>query len=84
VFENYLSNFIGLNVFRLIVVAEKDLVYKRFPIPLISRLEKHFFTTSALLDDGLKQLHEKLTNWVKEFVRYKTGAIEDISSDSDL
>ncbi|XP_062573652.1 E3 ubiquitin-protein ligase rnf213-alpha-like, partial [Saccostrea cucullata] len=35
--------------FRLIVVAEKDTVYRQFPIPLINRLEKHFLNISTLL-----------------------------------
>ncbi|WAR07205.1 R213A-like protein [Mya arenaria] len=42
--------------FRLIVVAEKQTVYKKFPIPLINRLEKHFLTVNTILKDREQQL----------------------------
>ena len=51
---------------RLIVVAEKQTVYDKFPIPLINRLEKHFLTVSNLLSEEQQSLAVKLTAWVKE------------------
>ncbi|KAL3881507.1 hypothetical protein ACJMK2_027939 [Sinanodonta woodiana] len=53
--------------FRLIVVAEKDVVYKKFPIPLINRLEKHFLTVNTILTREQSQLAEELEKWVKDF-----------------
>lgn len=40
------------NSFRLIIIAEKSAVYdsKRFPIPLLNRLEKHFLNSSTMLN----------------------------------
>ncbi|KAF2974844.1 hypothetical protein EK904_013645 [Melospiza melodia maxima] len=34
--------------FRLIVIEEKEVVYKHFPIPLINRLEKHYLDISTV------------------------------------
>ena len=57
---DYLSN-------RLIVIAEKHVVYSKFPIPLINRLEKHYLVTSASLSCPQKLLVDKLQEWVKSF-----------------
>ncbi|KAH3735719.1 hypothetical protein DPMN_042254 [Dreissena polymorpha] len=54
--------------FRLIVVAEKHTVYKKFPIPLINRLEKHFLTVNTILDDRQLILAKKLQGWAEAFV----------------
>ncbi|KAK3585578.1 hypothetical protein CHS0354_036765 [Potamilus streckersoni] len=53
--------------FRLIVVAEKDVVYKKFPIPLINRLEKHFLTVNTILTRDQLDLAEELEKWAKDF-----------------
>ncbi|XP_068731195.1 E3 ubiquitin-protein ligase rnf213-alpha-like [Montipora capricornis] len=53
--------------FKLIVIAEKEVVYNSFPIPLINRLEKHFLVTSTSLTSEQMQLVEKLRNWVNDF-----------------
>ncbi|KAJ7339358.1 hypothetical protein OS493_005752 [Desmophyllum pertusum] len=53
--------------FRLIVIAEKDVVYNRFPIPLINRLEKHFLVMSSGLTEPQEQLAKKLEAWVEDF-----------------
>jgi hypothetical protein len=44
--------------FRLIIIAEKAAVYdsKRFPIPLLNRLEKHFLNSSTMLNRFVKAL----------------------------
>ena len=52
---------------RLIVVAEKDVVYQRFPIPLINRLEKHLLVMSTGLTERQARLVEELHNWVGLF-----------------
>ncbi|XP_053396010.1 E3 ubiquitin-protein ligase rnf213-alpha-like [Mercenaria mercenaria] len=54
--------------FRLIVVAEKQTVYKKFPIPLINRLEKHFLTINTMLSSEQQQVVQKLEEWAKQFV----------------
>ena len=56
--------------FRLLVVAEKNMVYKRFPIPLINRLEKHFLSTGTLLQGHQKNIYDQLTAWVQRFIEY--------------
>ena len=55
--------------FRLIVIAEKAAVYdsKKFPIPLINRLEKHFFNSSTMLDEKQTELVQEIEKWVKKF-----------------
>ncbi|KAH3728508.1 hypothetical protein DPMN_054465, partial [Dreissena polymorpha] len=53
--------------FRLIVVAEKQTVYKKFPIPLINRLEKHFLSVNTILDERQMLLAGRMQNWAKDF-----------------
>ncbi|XP_068735057.1 LOW QUALITY PROTEIN: E3 ubiquitin-protein ligase rnf213-alpha-like [Montipora capricornis] len=53
--------------FKLIVIAEKEVVYNSFPIPLINRLEKHLLVTSTSLTSEQMWLVEKLQNWVNDF-----------------
>ncbi|KAL8581505.1 hypothetical protein ACOMHN_042898 [Nucella lapillus] len=54
--------------FRLIVVAEKQAVYDKFPIPLINRLEKHFLNLNNIMTDEQLVLAERLEQWAREFV----------------
>ncbi|XP_064641333.1 E3 ubiquitin-protein ligase rnf213-alpha-like isoform X2 [Lineus longissimus] len=54
--------------FRLIVVAEKDVVYEKFPIPLINRLEKHFLTMTTVLDQSQIRVAKKVEKWAIDFV----------------
>ncbi len=57
-----------MNLFsRLIVVAEKQLVYKKFPIPLINRLEKHKLATSNMLTREQLNLVDDLDRWATKF-----------------
>ena len=53
--------------FRLIVIAEKDIVYSKFPIPLINRLEKHYLVTLTSLTPAQSRVVDKLREWVTEF-----------------
>ncbi|KAM4037716.1 E3 ubiquitin-protein ligase RNF213 isoform 1-T2 [Anomaloglossus baeobatrachus] len=53
--------------FRLIVIEEKDVVYKDFPIPLINRLEKHYLDISTYLKKEQKVIVQELEAWVKQF-----------------
>ncbi|KAL3881537.1 hypothetical protein ACJMK2_027969, partial [Sinanodonta woodiana] len=53
--------------FRLIVVAEKDVVYQKFPIPLINRLEKHFLTVKTMLTQEQGELAKRLEKWADTF-----------------
>ncbi|XP_056587886.1 E3 ubiquitin-protein ligase rnf213-alpha-like [Triplophysa dalaica] len=54
--------------FRLIVIEEKDIVYKQFPIPLINRLEKHYLDINTVLSREQKDLVQKLEHWVECFI----------------
>ncbi|CAG2252471.1 RNF213 [Mytilus edulis] len=57
--------------FRLIVVAEKQIVYDKFPIPLINRLEKHFLSLKTMLTPSHLQLTVKLQEWAQQFCEVK-------------
>lgn len=61
-----------LCLYRLIVVAEKEIVYKKFPIPLINRLEKHVLSLGTMLSATQLNLAEKLEEWVKDFCHIET------------
>ena len=53
--------------YRLILIAEKETVYEKFPTPLINRLEKHFVLTKTILLDWQKEVLEILETWVNDF-----------------
>ncbi|XP_068434126.1 E3 ubiquitin-protein ligase rnf213-alpha isoform X2 [Clinocottus analis] len=55
--------------FRLIVIEEREVVYKQFPIPLINRLEKHYLDTHTVLTTEQKRMVDDLEKWLKLFVR---------------
>ncbi|XP_052238404.1 E3 ubiquitin-protein ligase rnf213-alpha-like [Dreissena polymorpha] len=57
--------------FRLIVVAEKQTVYNKFPIPLINRLEKHFLTVHTILNGRQMKLATELHDWAKQFASHE-------------
>uniref|UniRef100_A0A672LBL4 RING-type E3 ubiquitin transferase n=1 Tax=Sinocyclocheilus grahami TaxID=75366 RepID=A0A672LBL4_SINGR len=59
--------------FRLIVIEEKDVVYKQFPIPLINRLEKHYLDINTILKSEQKDLADKLKQWVACFIAAKSN-----------
>ncbi|XP_067914752.1 E3 ubiquitin-protein ligase rnf213-alpha [Heterodontus francisci] len=63
--------------FRLIVIEEKEVVYKEFPIPLINRLEKHYLDINTVLDRNQRGVVEQLKQWVQTFtaVRPRNGSI---------
>jgi len=52
---------------RLIVVAEKTVVYEKFPIPLINRLEKHFLAMETMLTEDQRELADELQRWAEQF-----------------
>uniref|UniRef100_A0A8C9SEG1 RING-type E3 ubiquitin transferase n=1 Tax=Scleropages formosus TaxID=113540 RepID=A0A8C9SEG1_SCLFO len=54
--------------FRLIVIEEKEVVYKQFPIPLINRLEKHYLDINTVLRSNQKEIVKELEKWVRLFV----------------
>ncbi|XP_039201899.1 E3 ubiquitin-protein ligase RNF213-like isoform X2 [Crotalus tigris] len=58
--------------FRLIVIEEKEVVYKQFPIPLINRLEKQYLDINTVLNKWQKNIVEDLKKWVDDFVTVKT------------
>ncbi|XP_077330450.1 E3 ubiquitin-protein ligase RNF213-like isoform X3 [Lithobates pipiens] len=53
--------------FRLIVIEEKEVVYKDFPIPLINRLEKHYVDINTYLKKEHNVIVEELEAWVRDF-----------------
>ena len=53
--------------YRLILIAEKDTVYEKFPTPLINRLEKHFVLTSSILEDWQEETLEEFETWISNF-----------------
>ena len=55
--------------FNLIVMARKEVVYERFPIPLINRLEKHIFSTNTLLTGEQKQIAADVEKWCDHFIQ---------------
>ncbi|XP_076009047.1 E3 ubiquitin-protein ligase rnf213-alpha-like isoform X2 [Genypterus blacodes] len=54
--------------FKLIVIEEKEVVYKHFPIPLINRLEKHYLDINTVLRNEQKDIAEGLKTWVDDFI----------------
>ncbi|XP_062976188.1 E3 ubiquitin-protein ligase RNF213-like [Elgaria multicarinata webbii] len=58
--------------FRLIVIEEKEVVYKHFPIPLINRLEKHYLDINTVLDKWQRGIVEELKKWVNNFTAVET------------
>jgi len=57
--------------FRLIVIEEKNIVYEKFPIPLINRLEKHVFEMKSVLTDNQINLVNQLKEWIEKFATFK-------------
>ena len=51
----------------MILIAEKETVYKDFPTPLINRLEKHFVVTSTILTERQEEIRKRLMRWAKDF-----------------
>ncbi len=53
--------------YRIILIAEKETVYEKFPTPLINRLEKHFVTTKTILSELQMECFWKLKAWFDDF-----------------
>nr|XP_055971345.1 E3 ubiquitin-protein ligase RNF213 [Sorex fumeus] len=53
--------------FRLVVIEEKDVVYRLFPIPLINRLEKHYLDLHTVLEFWQQRAAEELQRWAHSF-----------------
>ena len=49
-------------------MAEKEVVYKKFPIPLINRLEKHTLTMETILSETQLLMARDLHNWAEAFL----------------
>ena len=49
----------------MIVIADKASVYnpKKYPIPLVNRLEKHLLSVESILDDNMKIMVDDITLW---------------------
>ena len=62
-----LSQLLHILTLRLILIAEKQTVYRKFPTPLINRLEKHIVVTSDILSEAQQQVLKKLKKWLQDF-----------------
>ena len=60
-------DYISCMICRLILIAEKDTVYDKFPTPLINRLEKHFVLTESILEPWQEEVLEAFDVWIKKF-----------------
>ncbi|XP_062496366.1 E3 ubiquitin-protein ligase RNF213-like isoform X4 [Pezoporus occidentalis] len=54
--------------FRLVVIEEQEVVYRQFPTPLLSRLEKHCLNMNTILNLQQQDLRQDLNQWVTWFV----------------
>ncbi|XP_077863041.1 E3 ubiquitin-protein ligase rnf213-alpha-like [Saccoglossus kowalevskii] len=72
------------NDFRLIVVADKQAVYKRFPIPLINRLEKHFLSTTTMLTSDKLSIAKRLDTWAHDFAHIRLNPGQTNGSTFDV
>ena len=56
------------NDFRLIVVADKKSVYnpKKYPIPLVNRLEKHLLSLDSILNEKMKWMVKNISDWCNQ------------------
>ena len=59
------------NSFRLIIVADKKSVYnpKKYPIPLVNRLEKHLLSVESILNDKMKLIVKDINQWTSELTK---------------
>ena len=60
--------------FRLILIADREVVYKDYPIPLINRMEKHFLAMSSILSRRQERLVEMISKWVQQFADVKSAS----------
>ena len=54
------------------MIAEKATVYKKFPTPLVNRLEKHFVLMSSILSVQEKVILSQLDSWINQFSKVKS------------
>ncbi len=54
--------------FRLVLIAEDNEVYEKFPIPLINRLEKHYLGMETMLTEGKQALYSIVIAWNNKLV----------------
>ena len=60
---------------RLILVAEKEMVYTKYPIPLINRLEKHCVVAETVLTEQQSKVRKELIHWVNLFTSAETDGL---------
>ncbi|XP_053389495.1 E3 ubiquitin-protein ligase rnf213-alpha-like [Mercenaria mercenaria] len=70
--------------FKLIIVAEKQVVYKEFPIPLINRLEKHILTSNTLLTNEQNEIVEDVKHWALKYVSEALSISENDVTEKDI
>ena len=57
-------------------MAEKNVVYDSFPIPLINRLEKHFLVMSTSMTSQELELSRHLDEWAERFATVSSDRYE--------
>ena len=63
------------------MIAEKATVYKKFPTPLINRLEKHFVLMSSILSVQENAILSQLDSWISQFSNVKSR-LASLSTDT--
>lgn len=66
---------------RLILIAERQTVYNKFPTPLINRLEKHFVLSKTLLEDWQNEILKRLNAWIEAFITVVKQKDQFLASD---
>ena len=71
--------------FRIIIIAAKNKVYdpQLYPIPLLNRLEKHFYYLPSILNKKQIDVFESIKRWCRE-LQQKSSAISQIRDLSDF
>ena len=57
----------------MIVIAEQETVYDRFPTPLINRLEKHRLVMESILESQKLEVLREFHIWIDKFTEVTTS-----------
>ena len=58
-------------IYRIILIAQKNTVYEKFPTPLINRLEKHYVVMSSILEEWQKEVLKDFKDWIINFANIR-------------
>ncbi|XP_065845291.1 E3 ubiquitin-protein ligase rnf213-alpha-like isoform X3 [Oscarella lobularis] len=68
--------------FRLILIADRDAVYNKFPTPLINRMEKHCLSISSILCKREEIVLKALEKWAEAFAGVRKPFVYSQSQNS--